>query len=402
MRRVVSCTNTMDIDLGNISDKLSEEFPQVERIYLFGSRRYKTKSSRSDIDLLIEFNDHVKQKRIIEFSEELCSALDIFKLENGKATSFHNDSYIEYDDNSELLQNLNAIEIWNKREGRQKADIDWIANIDDRASYPPTSLPNRNYSAVNSLDINPADLEIGQLFSLIGKLKPGQFWGFISVLFIILSSIFYGGYYFADFNSPNNISSQSLTQLSDSLISDSSKLGQEEQSNPIDSESVDLLLPSFSPEIFSVNDGDGISSIREKNNLRQITTFESGKAISELPSRTFFFTSIYFLRESKFEMESVLDTKVQRFKSNQRSDFETHKYSEEEIYLVGYVPESALSNVSKFDGKSVKKITVFPSHNKLTSHGIIIPLSRIIASDLREIQVDQENPYLNALDLQVK
>ena len=103
----------MDIDLGNISDKLNEEFPQIKKIYLFGSRRYKTKSNRSDIDLLIEFNDHVKQKDIFEFSEKLSPALDIFKLENGKATSFHNDSFIEFNDNDELLQSINAVEIWN-------------------------------------------------------------------------------------------------------------------------------------------------------------------------------------------------------------------------------------------------------------------------------------------------
>ena len=37
-----------------------------------------------------------------------------------------------------------------------------------------------------------------------------------------------------------------------------------------------------------------------------------------------------------------------------------------------------------------------------TGHGILIPFSRIVSSDLREIQIDQEKPDLSALDLQVQ
>lgn len=393
----------MDIDLGNISDKLNDEFPQIERIYLFGSRRYKTRSNRSDIDLLIEFNDHVKQRAIIEFSEKLSPALDIFKMENGKASSFHNDSYIEYNDNAELLQNLDAVEIWNKEEGRQKADIDWIANIDERVSYPPTSLPNRNFADTNFWDINPADLEIGQLLNLVGKLKTGQLWRLILGLVVVASFIFYFGYYYADFTSKNNRSNENSTQLNEPLSSNSTNLSEAEQLNIIPGDSISIILQPYSPKIFRANDEEeNITTIRDKNNLREITTFESGITISELPSNTLFFTSIFFLVEPEFEMKSVLNTKGQRFKSNYKSYFETHKYSEEEIYIVVYIPESVLSSVGKFDGKSVKNITVFPSDNELTSHGMIIPFSRIVASGLREIQIDQGNQYLNALDLQVK
>lgn len=108
------------------------------------------------------------------------------------------------------------------------------------------------------------------------------------------------------------------------------------------------------------------------------------------------------MEEPQFETKTVIDTKVQRYKTLQGSYFEIQKYSEDEIYLVGYIPESVLSNVSKFDGTTEKKFTVFPSVNELTSHGILIPFSRIVSSDLREIQIDQEKPDLSALDLQVQ
>lgn len=179
----------MEIDLGNISEKLIEKFPQIEKIHLFGSRRYGTNSTRSDIDLLIEFSAHVKQKDILEFCDDLCPALDIFKLENGKAISFQNDSFIQFQNKSELLQNLNAVEIWNNKEGRLKADIKWSVEIDPRASYPPTSLPNRDTSEAEILNYNPSEITICQLVKLFGNLKTGQLSSLIVALFLIGGSI---------------------------------------------------------------------------------------------------------------------------------------------------------------------------------------------------------------------
>ena len=259
----------MDIDLGNISDKLNEEFPQIKKIYLFGSRRYKTKSNRSDIDLLIEFNDHVKQKDIFEFSEKLSTALDIFKLENGKATSFHNDSFIEFNDNDELLQSINAVEIWNNKDGRQKAEIDWIAKIDERASYPPTSLPNRNYSEPNLLDTNLSELEIGQLFKLIGRLKTGQFWSLITGLAIVISVIFSFGYYFAEFTSLKQNTNEYLTQKNDTLDFNSGTISEIDESTANETGIENIPLSSFSPQIFSTNDVD--ESISETVSYTHLT-----------------------------------------------------------------------------------------------------------------------------------
>ena len=45
-------TTTEIIDLKDIIDELVKGFPQITDIYLFGSRAYKTNSTRSDIDLI--------------------------------------------------------------------------------------------------------------------------------------------------------------------------------------------------------------------------------------------------------------------------------------------------------------------------------------------------------------
>lgn len=41
-------------NLRNLADHLAAAFPQVEALYLFGSRRYHTGSPRSDVDVLVE------------------------------------------------------------------------------------------------------------------------------------------------------------------------------------------------------------------------------------------------------------------------------------------------------------------------------------------------------------
>ena len=46
----------LKVDLKDLIQMLSQQFPNVESIHLFGSRAYQTNSKRSDIDLLILFD----------------------------------------------------------------------------------------------------------------------------------------------------------------------------------------------------------------------------------------------------------------------------------------------------------------------------------------------------------
>jgi hypothetical protein len=40
-------------DLRELTRALTEAFPQIEALYLFGSRRYRTGSPRSEVDILV-------------------------------------------------------------------------------------------------------------------------------------------------------------------------------------------------------------------------------------------------------------------------------------------------------------------------------------------------------------
>ena len=74
-------------DLRALAEALTRAFPQTEALYLFGSRRYRTGSPRSDVDILVELKEgsHVRPNELRAFSTENCRALDLFVAEGAKA-----------------------------------------------------------------------------------------------------------------------------------------------------------------------------------------------------------------------------------------------------------------------------------------------------------------------------
>jgi predicted nucleotidyltransferase len=44
-------------DLKQLALRLTETFQQIQALYLFGSRRYRAGSPRSDVDILVELAD---------------------------------------------------------------------------------------------------------------------------------------------------------------------------------------------------------------------------------------------------------------------------------------------------------------------------------------------------------
>lgn len=53
-------------DLRILTVKLAESFPEIEALYLFGSRRYRTGSMRSDMEILVEVREgsHVRPQEL--------------------------------------------------------------------------------------------------------------------------------------------------------------------------------------------------------------------------------------------------------------------------------------------------------------------------------------------------
>jgi predicted nucleotidyltransferase len=69
-----------------LTGSLTKAFPEIEAPYLFGSRRYRTGSLRSDVDILVELREalHIRAQKLRTFSTEHCRALDLFVADGGR------------------------------------------------------------------------------------------------------------------------------------------------------------------------------------------------------------------------------------------------------------------------------------------------------------------------------
>ena len=178
------------IDLGDIADSLSEKFPNIKSLYLFGSRAFGTGSPRSDIDILVEYEGHIRPADIREFIEGKCEALDLFLIDgHNKAVSTQNESYVEAESIDKLITKLSAKKFWEKKTGRLQIDIPWKQRVRKDVVFVPSVLPGR--SKINE-GINPEKLTIGQIFK---ELTVKQLVGSISTIIIVLVAVFGGGYW---------------------------------------------------------------------------------------------------------------------------------------------------------------------------------------------------------------
>jgi len=122
---------------------LGARFSQIEALYLFGSRRYRTRSPRSDIDVLVELKaeSHIRPADLRAFSSEVCPALDLFLAEGGKAVSCENESSVRAATFEELVAKLEAINFWRKSRGViESADIDWTVTVPIDIEFIPSAL----------------------------------------------------------------------------------------------------------------------------------------------------------------------------------------------------------------------------------------------------------------------
>ncbi|MBZ9752995.1 nucleotidyltransferase domain-containing protein [Deinococcus sp. HMF7604] len=128
--------------------KLTSEFLSITELYIFGSRRYRTMSRRSDVDILLRSSAHIQPARIRSFTLLNCPALDIFISEGGKAISCANESYV-MDSSFDLLVNrLDAICIFRDGSILSSADVDWTFEIPIGVDIPMTSMigPEPSYN----------------------------------------------------------------------------------------------------------------------------------------------------------------------------------------------------------------------------------------------------------------
>jgi len=108
---------------------LTEKFTGVSEVYLFGSRLHRTRSTRSDVDLLISVDSSVIGEDVRDFALGECPALDFFLIDNGVATSCANGSKVRSRSKKGLVASLGAVKIWDKSAGFLPADIDWEFHV---------------------------------------------------------------------------------------------------------------------------------------------------------------------------------------------------------------------------------------------------------------------------------
>ena len=147
----------LEFDLGSFCETAGRVFP-IKRIYLFGSRNFKTGSVRSDIDLFFETKEIIKPSKVRYFIDEHCKALDIFVLDRGEARSVVNESFIRGDNNGDVLRQCGAIKLWSRGEGLvQDSNIPWKLGYASHIDFTKTMLPNAHIRM--SMDDSRAKLQ---------------------------------------------------------------------------------------------------------------------------------------------------------------------------------------------------------------------------------------------------
>jgi predicted nucleotidyltransferase len=124
-----------------IASEIFHNIHETTEIYLFGSRRHRTRSERSDIDILLKHEGFVAAKDVRRVIDEF-PAIDVFLIENVRAVSVINDSYIEAESFDALIKKLSAVKIWNREDGKLDVDIDWEMNVRANHQFTKTVLPN--------------------------------------------------------------------------------------------------------------------------------------------------------------------------------------------------------------------------------------------------------------------
>lgn len=145
-----------------------------------------------------------------------------------------------------------------------------------------------------------------------------------------------------------------------------------------------------------------LTKIRNEKKLRRLTALESGKKLIFVPNKTFLYLYVFYLEvnSGRETYTSILNSKVNRFKKSD-SYYEMYKINNDELYLCGFVSQEVASYFPQLiGGKDYEFIlTSFPRNKN--DNIALIPIVRIINSDVREIDLDKNHQFM-LLDIRIK
>jgi len=146
---------TRKYNLKQLIVNLTAQIPDISAVSIFGSRAYRTGSTRSDCDLLIEHDPskNVRSSDLRAFATEYCTALDFFIVNGGRATSCSNDSFVYAHSTDELKQKLDAKQVWSKSSDFSISPFDspdnWVFETRSFVEFGHTVMPDEHISVIS-------------------------------------------------------------------------------------------------------------------------------------------------------------------------------------------------------------------------------------------------------------
>jgi nucleoside phosphorylase len=147
---------TRSIDLQELALALADLLDEPDlTLHIFGSRKDRTGSLRSDVDLLVELRRRITQEEAMEiWAKE--PYLDVFRLDLGVAESIVNESQIRASDNGELTGRVGAVCLM--RDGSWLPDADSHRHHRVLAERNPAATMVPLYDLEDAVPAERADL----------------------------------------------------------------------------------------------------------------------------------------------------------------------------------------------------------------------------------------------------
>ncbi|MFC1481563.1 hypothetical protein ACFL6E_04900 [Candidatus Neomarinimicrobiota bacterium] len=243
----------------------------------------------------------------------------------------------------------------------------------------------------------PLDTTKLTIIMLLSHLTAPALWGLI----IALVSIFGGGYWLgwriAKLETPiaSALSPGPVTEASPPLTS-SAPGAEQTPDNLATREPLAIdVISSISPKFLE----EHLRSLRSERGLRQLTALESGRPINETPFLTYFYIASSYLhfREGT-DWSGLLLKATERYQPYPRTSYEVHYIDSKNIFLLGFISDSNLSEIGQLDGLSTKETAIYPIVAGHMNNLVSIPFSRLVSLENRAVEVNPDT-MVRALDI---
>lgn len=133
-------------NLKEIIDELIKRHNEIDAVYLFGSRAYKTGSYRSDIDLLAVVKQPIAISNVNSWLHDKFPPVDLFttideinasSVVNGSVVVFRNDGK-----SKNLFEQLDAILLWKEGVGYSGDFSDWTIQTANNVTFQMSIIPS--------------------------------------------------------------------------------------------------------------------------------------------------------------------------------------------------------------------------------------------------------------------